>query len=475
MSALRELLASFSIQVDDRQLEEAHKSIGGFVETLKGVGAAISAAFVLGEIREFVAGTVEAGARIGDLSERLGVSAHDLQAFQFAAGLAGVEAEQAAHSLGLLNKNIGEARSGSAEASKAFAAMGVSIADAQGQARPIADVTLDLADAFAKMPDQQTRAAAAMKIFGREGQALLPVLSSGREELAKTLAEFDALGGGMSGDFVKSAKQVDDETKKLSVGWVGLKTAIASQLLPYILQGVEAFKRFFVQVREVTQHSHALRNALEFLKAGAVVAGVYKLVTAVQALTRSEVLAAAPWALVAAAILVAYLAFDELKTLLEGGDTLIGRALGPDKQKFITDLRAALGTLNETFEQLGTLIGSDGTALGTFTTIVVDAAKALAALVEWGAKAIDIIKNVSLGLQVGGKLGLQIATGNEQERNLALGEYQTSKLGEERGKALDRAAQANAADDIDQQRIGQQAREQYLATHPQRTDFVGPP
>lgn len=232
MSALRSLLAIFDIKVESKPLEEAEEKIESFTEKLRSVGSLLGEALAVREVKEFVTSSVEAGARAADLSSRLGIAAHDLQAFQFAAGLAGVDAEGAAHSLGLLNRTIGSALTGGGDAATTFRKLGIGLKDTHGGARDVNDVLLDVAGAFEKLPSQQERAAYAMRLFGREGQVLLPVLGKGRQELAATLREFQELGGGMSGEFVAQAKEVDDEQKKLALGLGSIKHRLSRRSSP---------------------------------------------------------------------------------------------------------------------------------------------------------------------------------------------------------------------------------------------------
>lgn len=400
MSALRELIASFGISVDSKELEHGHKEVEGFKETLLKLGEALGVALGLHEFKQFVSETIEAGAHVKDLSERLGVGGQELQAFQFAAAQAGVNSEEAAHSLGLLNRTIGEAIVGGGEAAQAFAKLGIGLKGPGGTARDVNDILLDVAGAFEKLPDQQTRAAYAMKLFGREGQALLPVLGKGREALAGQLAEFRELGGGMSDEFLEQSKKVADEQKKLSLGWLGLKTDIVGALLPAVSKLVHFLQDVVKWARDVAKHTHVFQTALRALVGAGVIGGLFKIVSAVRAIAAAGAIASAPlWLMVGAAALL-YLGFDELYTLLKGGKTLIGDALGPDKAQFVWDLREAIDTLSGAGKELFSDISDDGQAMSGFKTIVVDTAEALAYLVKVMAAVVEGGKKI--GEAVGG-------------------------------------------------------------------------
>ena len=354
MSALRELLAVFGVEFDDEGIKKGEHAVEGFKEKLGKAAEVFAEALAIDQVKEFVQGTVEAGARVGDLSERLGLSAHELQAFQFAASLAGVDAEGAAHSLSLFNRTIGEAAGGGGEAAQTFAKLGISVRDSQGHVRDTTAVLGDVAEAFVGMGSQQERAAEAMKLFGRDGAAMLPVLADGREGIAGLRAEFEELGGGMSDAFVKQAKKVDDEEQKLALGFRSIKTAIVAEMLPGLLRVVDWFKQGVVWFQRFTRETNAVKTALMFFGGGAIIGGLRSLSTALGGVIAEELLLAAP-------VVLAYLAFDDLFTFVNGGQSVIGslvdRFLGIGKgAEYAEDLGDALRFVKDIAGPLGTLI-----------------------------------------------------------------------------------------------------------------------
>jgi hypothetical protein len=353
--ALRELLAVFGVEVHDEELKRGHEEVSAFKETLKKAAEYVAEAFGVHEIKEFIQSAVEMGARTEDLANKLGLSTDELQKFQFVAGTVGVEGEDAAYSLQFLNRAIGQAVTGGGEAAKTFQKLGVHVKDSSGKVRGIDDVMGDLADSFMGLGSQQERTAYAMQLFGRQGAAMVPILSKGRDGIEDLNKEFYELGGGMSQEFIKKAKQVEEEEKKLHLGLVGLKTSIAGAVLPYVLQLVKHFKEWVVWGEKLVRNTKALDHAIQFIKVGALVAGVFKLVGAFRALTVAEAASdlANPFFLMGVAILALYLLFDDFMTMMEGGKSVIGDALGPDKQQVVDSLRSSVEQLRDAWGELG--------------------------------------------------------------------------------------------------------------------------
>ena len=312
-NALRELLASFGVQVDTKPLDAANVKVDSLASSLSGLAGKLAGVFAVRAIAGFVGDTIESTAKLNDMSQQLGISTQDLQRFQYAAGLKG--AEDGAKSLGLFQKNIGAASTGNAEAAETFRALGVNVRDANGQIVPTLDLLNGVADGLQNLKTDGERTATVMKLFGRAGGSLLPLLKQGKGGLAKLSAEFDKLGGGISGETVKAMSDADDALDRLkfsgralSADLIGALAPALTTLVGWITQGVGAFRQF-------AQNSDSVTHALEILGViGAAVAIVFA------AANIGIILAIAAVALIV-------LVFEDLWKTVEGGDTVTRRLI----------------------------------------------------------------------------------------------------------------------------------------------------
>src|SRR5688572_23525187 len=124
---LRELLAKFGIEVDDGALKKADAGIDktkgkilDLGELASGLGGAFAGAALIGGVAHFTQGLIDLGSELDDQSNRLGISASELQGWRFVAGQAGASAEELGSGLKILTKNIADAAEGGA-AAKEFA------------------------------------------------------------------------------------------------------------------------------------------------------------------------------------------------------------------------------------------------------------------------------------------------------------------------------------------------------------------
>lgn len=346
--ALRELLAHFQVEVDDHELVKFEGGLGGVIEKLKHAAGVFAGLFAAGEIKEFFLQTIEQTGHLADLSEKLGISTEEIQKFQFAASLAGVEGEAAAGALGKLNRAIGEALHGG-EAEEKFKKLGIELKDTHGQLRATGEVVLDVADKMKDLKTAPERTAMAMKLFGRSGMALVPMLQEGREEMEKLYGEFEHLGGVMSKDFVKQAKKADDEMTKMHVAFRGLRVRAVNAFLPQVMAVIKSFEKYAMVAQHVLDKTNALHHAFDFVK---IIASIKIAMALIQPFLTALVTGLSPLTLMVLAATALFLIFDDLMTMMEGGDSVIGDALGPDKAAMVASLKASFDEMSATWKEM---------------------------------------------------------------------------------------------------------------------------
>ncbi len=223
----------------------------------------------------------------------------------------------------------------------------------------------DLADAFKAMPTHAEKVAAAIKVFGRQGQAMVPILEKGKEALEEMFKESKDLGSGLGEDFYKNAKKVREEFEHFQFAIESLKERALAAVLPYLEKAGEALVRVGKFVLEITKNTNVLATGMIFLGAVATVQLVRTLWTLISTLglLSAEVL------LPVVALALLYLAFDEVYTFLQGGDSILGRLID---RLFGVGTAAALAKDNfkelkevgqEAFDALLESIGPVGVAL----------------------------------------------------------------------------------------------------------------
>ena len=166
-------------------------------------------------------------------SQSLGIPIDELSRLRHAANLAGVEMEPLSKAMQRLARTMVEAgESANGAAAAGFRGLGVSIRGSDGQLRSSIRVLEDVADRFAAMPDGVTKTATAIKLFGRAGADMIPMLNGGAAGLREAYEEADRLGIVLDEQTGKAAEAFNDNLTRLGLVKDGLITKMTAGMLP---------------------------------------------------------------------------------------------------------------------------------------------------------------------------------------------------------------------------------------------------
>jgi len=208
-----------------------------FLGSVGGLGGLIGGAALTATVGEAINNLD----KLNDSVERLGISAEDLSALNFAGKLNGVEADEMAEALKRLSVKMKDAADGGKESGKLFEALGIKVTDASGRLKSADSVFAEVAESFAGMEDGAGKTAIAVEAFGKAGAKLVPVLNGGADGLKKSREEAGRLGAIMDGKLVKQAAEFSDNMDRLKTVSAAAGIAIASDLLPWLTRLSEEF------------------------------------------------------------------------------------------------------------------------------------------------------------------------------------------------------------------------------------------
>ena len=210
---------------------------------LKGVGVAAGAALVaigaaaVGAGKALVDMTVNAASYADDILTQAsitGMSTESLQAYKYAAEQVDVSLETLTGSMSKQIKSMSSARDGSAKFADAYAKLGVSVADSNGNLRDSDTVYWETIDALGNVANETERDALAMQIFGKSAQELNPLIDKGSEGIAALTEEAKKMGAVMSDESLNALGTFDDSVQKLTAGGEAAKNMLGTVLLPQL-------------------------------------------------------------------------------------------------------------------------------------------------------------------------------------------------------------------------------------------------
>jgi hypothetical protein len=199
----------------------AKSAIGGISGVFATLGVSLSAgAFAVG-IKRMIDGLEELGAA----SKKSGVAVETLSALKYAAEQSETSFESLQGGLKFLNRTLAEAQRGSREAANELARFGITAGTDTRTA------LLQIADVFSRLPDGAQKAEAAIKLFGRAGTELIPLLNQGRAGIEGLMREAERLGVVVSGDVTEAADKFNDTLGAIKGAASGFGIALTSQML----------------------------------------------------------------------------------------------------------------------------------------------------------------------------------------------------------------------------------------------------
>lgn len=319
MAALRELLVAFGIEVNTKPLTDAEAKTNAFKDKLGQVASAVSAAFALTKVVDFVSGMVSAADAVGDQAARLNLSTKALEQWTYQAKFADIEAGELNGIFDKLARTSAAAGEAGSEQGKTLKKLGVDVKDTHGNLKDTSALFEEVGYALAGVEDETKRTALSFEFFGKTaGPKVLQMFKDGPAGIAKFREEFEALGGGF-GDFVEAAGEVDDQMHRMDLAWLSAKTRITAVVMPAVLWLVTGLTRLTAWFTKLAKESNIVQAGLITLGAIAV-----KLGLGVLAAWGPVLLVTAAWA---AAIALVALALEDVITFFQGGDSLIGRAI----------------------------------------------------------------------------------------------------------------------------------------------------
>ena len=190
-----------------------------------------------------VKGVAEYADEVSTLSKTTGMSTDAIQEYKYAADLLDVSFDTIQGSLTKLTSNM-------SKNSDAFAELGISIRDENGELRDANEVFDEAITALGYIDNETQRDAVAMKIFGKSAKDLNPLIKTGSKELGKLRKEAHDVGAVMSEDALEGANAFQDGIDRLKGTWEALKRTLGANILSKITPYLEKFVGLFQNLAE---------------------------------------------------------------------------------------------------------------------------------------------------------------------------------------------------------------------------------
>lgn len=241
--ALTDVAGKFGIQLPDAA-KKAVASLNGIHAgtALAYTGLGLLGAALVKDEKALISMTkkgAEYAKEIKTFSSVTGQSAESLQEFDYAAEMIGVSSDRIRDSLKETTNKMQEARDGNEATAAAYAKLGVSITDANGNLRSAEDVFYDTIDALGQMENRTERDALAMDLMSESAQELNPLIDAGSGALKKYADEAHDMGYVLDNEALTALTEVDDAYQRLQKSQESAKNQLSAEFAPYLTEFYE--------------------------------------------------------------------------------------------------------------------------------------------------------------------------------------------------------------------------------------------
>lgn len=245
-------------------VERNTKDMTAAVETFKSVLETLGVGMTAVGFAEFISKTAEAGEQLHFLSIKTGIAIDDLVGLDLAARMNGGSLEQFGMGVKKLSSYMFDAEKGTQANVDMLHILGVT-------AKEPLPALEQIADQFAKMPDGADKSAVAVKLFGKTGIDMIPMLNQGSEAFREMIEEGKKLNP-VATEFSAKAVEFEDSMKKMQAASHGNAMILANEFLPVL---TDVANEILV----------AGNNAKVFIDAGHAIGEVLKVVVVLAANT----------------------------------------------------------------------------------------------------------------------------------------------------------------------------------------------
>lgn len=216
------------------------KNFGSLGKEFVGFGKAVaSTAVKLGALTagasfglyKIVRAATDAGDKLGEMAQRVGLGVDSYASLQFAAAQADVEQEEFNAAMDKFNVSLGQAKAGGGPLlsflKQVSPALATQIRNAKGTTEAFALMTR----AMEKVEDPSKRAALAQAAFGKTGKQFGQFLGQGTKAIEEQRKQYLALAGSQE-EFARRAGILDNTLRPLGAQFEGIKNRMVTALMP---------------------------------------------------------------------------------------------------------------------------------------------------------------------------------------------------------------------------------------------------
>lgn len=320
----------------ERGASRAANNLKGFAAAFVGFQAVTGIAREMGEL-------IEKADALGESAEKVGLGVEQLQRWQYAAKLGGVQTEAFDSALVKLIKTFDDAAEGGKSAQETFARLGLAGEKLGAAGADTATLFRAVTDAIAGIEDPMQAAALSAELFGKAaGPQMLAAIRAGFDEIGKSAT------GVFSDEFAKNASDFSDAMDRLKGSMSDLLENVLNPMLPVLTDIAQAWADVFADVNKSESTVDSARERMAYWREtiGQVAIGLGYLADAIRVVTNTIAAALHLLSTFGRALISIYTAIDRVLHLDFRG---AGQALSEGGRQMVESVKLA----GKAIEELG--------------------------------------------------------------------------------------------------------------------------
>ena len=237
------------------------KTFGRITKAAKVLVSGVAVKKGIDLMAQFAGSVASVGDQIDKQSQALGMSRKAYQEWDYILSQTGGDIESMGVSMKTLNSAI---LSGSKDTESALKSLGLSSKELKNLSQE--DAFERVVRAFQKMPAGAQKSALAVKMFGRNGQELLPLLNSDIYEIDMLRLKAQELGLVMSDEAVDASVKYTDALDTMQRTFNGLKYSIGSKVLPVLTNAMTNITNYAAKIRRAYE-KNGIKGVFQMLVA----------------------------------------------------------------------------------------------------------------------------------------------------------------------------------------------------------------
>ena len=200
------------------------------------VGAAAVTAFGYAAMKQ-----MEAADAMGKMAQKAGTTVSVFSSLAYAAKQSDVSTETLTKGLGKLSVAMVSAQSGTGSAKEAFDLLGVSVTNSNGSLKSSEVVFKSISEKLSGLKDGAQKTDLAIKLFGKSGADLLPLMNEGAAGISNLQARAKELGLVISDDLAKNSEIFNDALADIKATGEGVMNQFIAKMAPYLAELAQWF------------------------------------------------------------------------------------------------------------------------------------------------------------------------------------------------------------------------------------------